>query len=124
MSGTSKAGKKIGTKVLEKYIDTLDSVSRRRYESKLCAVNNVDHYENSEWSENVARLPPVEQVDISDYLVHRTSYYTREKFKAEKALGAHNQLTSGWVKKILTHKPRGCGNTIIIAQVRIIVHIL
>ena len=89
----------------------------------MCAVNNVDPYQNTEWSEDVARLPSVEQVDIRDYLVHRTSY-TRERFKAEKALGAHNQLTSGWVKKILTHKPRGCGNTIIIAQVRIIVHIL
>ena len=105
---------------------TLDSVSRRQYENKLCTVNNVDPYQNSEWSEDVARLPSIKQVEISDYLVHKTNYYTLEKFKAEKALGAHNQLTSGWVKKILTHKPWGCRNTIIIAQpqVRIIVHIL
>ena len=60
----SKAGNKIGEKVCEMYIDTLDSIRRRWYKCKLCAVNNVDPYQNSEWSEDVAHLPSVEQVDI------------------------------------------------------------
>ena len=64
MSGMSKAGNKIGEKVCEKYINTLDSVRRRRYKRKLCEVNNVDPYQNSEWSEDVARLPSVKQADI------------------------------------------------------------
>ena len=115
----SKSGSKSSQKVCTKYIDTLDSVSRSRYESKLTSVKNVDPYENTEWSEDVdlARFPPVKKDDISDYLVHRTSYYTRKKFKAEKALGAHKQLTLGWVNKISTHTPHGCDNTIVIAQV-------
>lgn len=108
---------KPGVKPQEKYVDTLDSVSRKRYESKLSTIGGLDPYENGQWSDDVGLFPPVAQDDISDYLVHRTSYYTRKSFKANKQLGAHNQQTSGWVKKLLAHKPRGCDNTIITAEV-------
>ena len=100
-------------KVHVKYVDSVIAGDGKRIS---CVQYTLTHAKNQEWSEDVARLPPVEQADISDYLVHRTSYDTSRKFKAEKALGAHNQLTSGWVKNIFTHKPQGCENTTIIAQ--------
>lgn len=84
---------------------------------KLSSVNGVDPYETPEWSNDVKLLPLIEQEDIADYLVHRTSFYTRQAFKASKQLGAHNQHTSGWVKTVFTHNPRNCQNTIITAEV-------
>ena len=100
-----------------RYIDSLDKAARCRYEAKLVAVKNIDPYQNLIWTDDPKYLPPVEQDDISDYLVHRTSFYTRKKFKAYKQLGAHNQHTSGWVKTIYTHKPRDCENIIATAEV-------
>ena len=92
----AKPSQKSEKKVQEKYIDSLDKVSRERYEQKLTLVKNVDPYELTGWSDDPGILPPVEKDDINEYLVHRTSYYTRQQFKAEKSLGAHNQMTSGW----------------------------
>ncbi|KAG0444735.1 hypothetical protein HPB47_013443, partial [Ixodes persulcatus] len=37
----------------------------------------------------------VQETDIKDYLVGKTSFITREQFEAHKALDAHNYLTSG-----------------------------
>jgi hypothetical protein len=70
------------------YFDGLDPVSKRRYELKLQSVDGIDPYKNDVWSDDVGLLPPVAQADIYEYLVHRTSYYTMQSFKANKALGA------------------------------------
>ncbi|XP_077492150.1 uncharacterized protein LOC144103258 [Amblyomma americanum] len=38
-------------------------------------------------------------MDIKNYLVHETSFITREQLKSYNALEAHNYLTSGWVQE-------------------------
>lgn len=48
---------------------------------------------------DVDLLPRVDFTDIKDYLVHATSFATREQLKAYKAMEAHNDLTSGWVQE-------------------------
>ena len=99
------------------YVDTLDSTSRRRYDEKIKDIENIDPFEHPTWSTDENLLPKIEQEDIYDYLRNRVSFYTREQFKAEKQLGAHNQLTSGWVKSVVSYKPQGC-DIIIKAEVR------
>ncbi|XP_070189196.1 uncharacterized protein [Littorina saxatilis] len=113
----SKPRDELSKKVVTPYVDTLDDVSKRRYLQKIAAVKNIDPYENEDWSDDAKTFPPLDKCDVFEYLVNRTSYYTRERFKAMKQLGAHNQLTSGWVKKMYTHRPHGCENTIITSQV-------
>lgn len=46
---------------------------------------------------NTSVLPQAQFTDTKDYLVHSTSFLTREQLKAFKSLEAHNYLTSGWV---------------------------
>ena len=102
-----------------RYVDTLDKVSLARYHDKVKCVNGIDPYEHAVWSDDATFLPRVEQGDIFDYLLHRTSYYTSKSFKAQKQLGAHNQMTSGWVKKFFSHRPQGSQNVIITSEVSI-----
>ena len=83
----------------DSYKESLDAASRQRYNVKLALIGGVDPYENNMWSTDVAHLPTIEQEDI----YHKISLYTRQQFKASKQLGAHNQLTSDWVKSIMSH---------------------
>ncbi len=51
----------------------------------------------SEFSVELEDLPTVEAVDITNYLVLQTSYYTRQQMKAYKSLEAYNFFVSRWV---------------------------
>ena len=94
-------------------------------DEKLCAIGGFDPYEivAKEWSRGDTHLPPVGYEDIVDYLMVRKSAYTKEKLKAVKSLGAHNQVTSGWVHEVFTFVHPGpktsntAGNVVISAKV-------
>lgn len=43
--------------------------------------------------------PPVDIMDIHDYLVNKTSYATRKQLKAHKLPEAYNYVTNGWVSE-------------------------
>lgn len=99
------------------YLETLSGSSKQRYKEKIKFVSDVDPYENKTWLTDQKFFPTIEVDDIREYLVNTTSFYTRETFKAAKQLGAHNQLTSGWVKSVKTHKPADSEGIIIIGEV-------
>ncbi|XP_051996015.1 uncharacterized protein LOC127653381 [Xyrauchen texanus] len=58
----------------------------------------------SEFSVELEDLPTVEAVDITNYLVLQTSYYTRQQMKAYKSLEAYNFFVSGWVHNLGTKR--------------------
>uniref|UniRef100_A0AAX7VVW2 tRNA-dihydrouridine(16/17) synthase [NAD(P)(+)]-like n=1 Tax=Astatotilapia calliptera TaxID=8154 RepID=A0AAX7VVW2_ASTCA len=60
----------------------------------------------SEYTTEVKDLPTIEAVDITNYLVLQTSYYTRQQMKAFKSLEAYNFFVSGWVHNLGTKRLR------------------
>ena len=55
-----------------------------------------------EFSVELKDLLTVEAVDITNYLVLQTSYYTRHQIKAYKSLEAYNFFVRGWVHDLGT----------------------
>lgn len=71
----------------------------------------------SQLSENYDQLPNIEYLNISQYLVEGTSFYTGEAFKAYKSLDAHRLYKGGWIQKMSLKNIEG-DKTIIIGKVR------
>lgn len=86
---------------LSAYARGLKEPEKLRYEEKVPLCGGVDPLDlnEAEVKCDVNLLPRVDFTDIKDYLVHATSFITREQLKSYKALEAHNYLTSGWVKE-------------------------
>lgn len=86
---------------LSAYARGLDKAARLRYLEKVCLCGGVDplELEDAELQRDVEVLPRVEFTDIKDYLVHTTSFVSREQLKAYKSMDGHNYLTSGWVQQ-------------------------
>nr|XP_054925241.1 uncharacterized protein LOC126529597 isoform X2 [Dermacentor andersoni] len=86
---------------LSAYARGLKEPEKSRYEQKVRLCGGVDPLDlnESEVKCDVNLLPRVDFTDIKDYLVHATSFITREQLKSYKALEAHNYLTSGWVQE-------------------------
>ncbi|XP_049519692.1 uncharacterized protein LOC125944013 [Dermacentor silvarum] len=86
---------------LSAYAHDLRGPEKRRYEEKVHLCSGVDpyDYDGDEAVCDVNLLPRVEFTDIKDYLVHGTSFVTREDLKAYKSMEAHNYVTSGWVQQ-------------------------
>lgn len=66
---------------------------------------------------NTSVFPQVQFMDTKDYLVHSTSFLTREQIKAFKSLEANNYLTSGWVLEPLG-KVLPDDSTVVVGKVR------
>ena len=100
------------------YVNTLTGQDKERYLDKIKVIS-VDPYtiSDSSFVDDVETLPPLQNEDLVEYLVFRTSTYTMEQFKAVKGLGATNQLTSGWIAGVVTHKPVGSDYVIAKAKV-------
>jgi len=56
----------------------------------------------SDFSTEAKYLPAIEAVDITNYLVLQTSFYTRIQMKAYKSMEAYNFFVSGWVHDLGT----------------------
>ncbi|KAH6936004.1 hypothetical protein HPB50_012377 [Hyalomma asiaticum] len=86
---------------LSAYARGLDKPARLRYLEKVRLCGDVDPLElqDAELQRDVEVLPRVEFTDIKDYLVHATSFVSREQLKAYKSMDGHNYLTSGWVQQ-------------------------
>ncbi|KAG0443843.1 hypothetical protein HPB47_014464 [Ixodes persulcatus] len=75
---------------LSDYAEHLSGLEKDRYVSKVKQCHGIDPLD----------LRDDEMLtDFKDYLVHETSFVTREEFKAYKSLESHNFLTSGWVQE-------------------------
>ncbi|XP_051966455.1 uncharacterized protein LOC127632032 [Xyrauchen texanus] len=88
------------------YCTNLEPVSRNRYKELVNAYVGRDPFlmKMSEFSVELEDLPTVEAVDITNYLVLQTSYYTRQQMKAYKSLEAYNFFVSGWVHNLGTKR--------------------
>lgn len=84
------------------YCTDLDPVSRHRYKELINRYVGCDPYlmKMSEFSVELKDLPTVEAVDITNYLVLQTSYYTRQQMKAYKSLEAYNFFVNRWVHNL------------------------
>ncbi|XP_060075798.1 uncharacterized protein LOC132555467 [Ylistrum balloti] len=86
----------------ERYRDTLDVISKARYDQKISIIGGKDPYEltKSEWSDDVHELPAIAYPDIVNYLVNTQSAYTLDNLKAYKSLESYNYFVSGWVRDL------------------------
>lgn len=102
------------------YCATLDPVSRERYKQIVKKYIGRDPYslKMSEYTTEVKDLPTIEAVDITNYLVLQTSYYTRQQMKAFKSLEAYNFFVSGWVHNLGTKRLRD-GYSLVFARVSV-----
>ncbi|CAN8007430.1 unnamed protein product [Ixodes pacificus] len=86
---------------LSDYAEHLSGREKDRYVSKVKRCHGIDPLDlrDDEMVRDTSLYPNVEFTDIKDYLVHETSFVTREELKAYKFLESHNFLTSGWVQE-------------------------
>lgn len=86
-----------------KYIESLAPIVRARYLEKLKDIDGADPYDPASVFDSVDETNVEVNVgyeDIVEYFILQTSAFTKEQLKSVKALGAHNQLTSGWVRDV------------------------
>ncbi|KAG0438730.1 hypothetical protein HPB47_016906 [Ixodes persulcatus] len=86
--------------VLSEYGASLRAFARSRYVEKVRLSGGTDPllFDDDDTVMEHDLYSKVQDIDIKDYLVGKTSVITREQFKAHKALEAHNYLTSRWVQ--------------------------
>ena len=84
------------------YCADLDPVSRNRYKQLINRYGGRDPYlmKMSEFSAETKDLPAIEAIDIANYLILQTSYYTKQQMKAYKSMEAYNFFISGWVHNL------------------------
>ncbi|XP_075553440.1 uncharacterized protein LOC142586061 [Dermacentor variabilis] len=85
---------------LSDYAKSLPDPERSRYIIKIAKCGGDDPLALSDdhFMNDVGFYPSVDRADIRDYLVHGTSFMTREQLKSYKSLEAHNYVTSGLVE--------------------------
>lgn len=104
---------------LSAYARDLRGAEKRRYLEKVAQCGGVDPYDYGagDAALDMTLLPRVEFTDIKDYLVHATSFATREALKAYKSMEGHNYLTSGWVQEPCV-KVLADGRRVVLGKVR------
>lgn len=100
---------KKGLNSVQTYRDTLDSVSKQRYEDKLSLIEKEDPYtlDKSRWSQDVSKWASVTYPDIVNFLLYTTSSYTLDQLRSYKGLEAYNQFICGWVRDVLVCEING-----------------
>ena len=90
---------------LSEYVRSLPTDVRTRYLAKTAALN-CDPYcvRELEFISDVMTWPPVEHVDVINYLIFTPSTYTSDQLKRYKSLDAYKFFQDGWIKKILHKK--------------------
>ncbi|XP_017350013.1 CCR4-NOT transcription complex subunit 4 isoform X6 [Ictalurus punctatus] len=86
------------------YCTGLHTITRERYKQKITKYVGCDPYamKRSDFSTELKCLPAIEAVDISNYLVLQTSFYSRKQMKAYKSMEDYNFFVSGWVNDLGT----------------------
>ena len=84
----------------------LDPVARERYIQLINRYIGRDPYlmKMSEFSSETKDLPAIEGIDIANYLVIQTSYFTKQQMKAYKSMEAYNFFVCGWVHNLGTKR--------------------
>ena len=89
-------------RALSDYFRGLEPNIQARYSQKIVRCGGIDPYclKKKDFSQDLKDLPEITEVDISNYLVTQTSFFTRKQFKNHKSMEAHNFFTSGWVHEL------------------------
>ena len=84
------------------YVRWLPTDVRTRYLAKTEALN-YDPYcvREVEFGSDATTWPPVEHVDVINYMTFTSSAYTSDQLKKYKSLDAYKFFQDGWIKKIL-----------------------
>uniref|UniRef100_A0A1A8DBE7 SWIM-type domain-containing protein n=1 Tax=Nothobranchius kadleci TaxID=1051664 RepID=A0A1A8DBE7_NOTKA len=93
------------------YYEALDVDSKQMYKDLISRYVGRDPFimKMSEFSKELRHLPTVEAVDITNYLVLQTFFYTVQQMKAYKRLEAYNLFVSGCVQNLGTKRlPDDC----------------
>ena len=92
-----------------KYIDTLDTVTRNRYQAKLKLIDGEDPYETpkKDWNPDPENFPGIAYPDIVNYCVYTKSAYSLTDLKGYKSLEAYNQFICGWVSDVCSRNING-----------------
>ncbi|XP_035996599.1 uncharacterized protein LOC118564015 [Fundulus heteroclitus] len=100
------------------YCMELEPISRHRYKELINRYVGRDPYlmKMCEFSVDLKDLPTVEAVDITNYLVLQTSFYTKQQMKAYKSMEAYNFFVCGWVHNLGTKRLHD-DNTLVFARV-------
>ena len=90
---------------LSAYVRSLPTDVQTRYLAKTAALN-CDPYcvREVQFSSDATTWPPVEHVDVINYLIFTPSAYTSDQLKKYKSLEAYKFFQDGWIKKILHKK--------------------
>ena len=92
-----------------KYAESLDNVTRNRYQAKLELINGEDPYEMPKkyWNVDPDNLPGISYPDIVNYCVYTKTAYTLSDLKGYKSLEAYNQCICGWVSDVCSREVNG-----------------
>ena len=79
---------------------------QERYKIKIAQCEGTDPYtvKKAICRNKIDNYPAVLFLDICNYLVLQTSFYTTKQMKAYKSMEAYNNFISGWVKEIGTKR--------------------
>ncbi|KAH7951121.1 hypothetical protein HPB52_022597 [Rhipicephalus sanguineus] len=104
--------------LLSDYAKSLSDPERRRYHIKVakCGSDDPLALSDDQFTNDVGCYPSVDRADINDYLVHGTSFVTREQLKSYKSLEAHNYVTSGLVEPPRVKTLRD-GNIVVVSKI-------
>ena len=92
-----------------KYAESLQGEVKKRYLSKLKAIDDLDPHEipRKDWDTDASKgkldvsiFPGITYPDILIYLSNTPSPHSLEDFKAYKSLEAFNYYNNGWVKDL------------------------
>ncbi|GFS06249.1 hypothetical protein ElyMa_001219300 [Elysia marginata] len=101
------------------YYESLDPLSKQRYNLKIQAIAGLDPYSlpKNVWNKDYSALPEIAIPDLYTYLVLGRSFYTNDQFKAYKGLQAYNQFVSGWVQEVVSYQHQDVDNILVKAKV-------
>ena len=86
---------------MNNYISTLSGSVLQRYLEKISVIGFDPYAKNlKEFSSDKSALPPVEDIDVSNYLLHKISHYTYDQYKNYKSLEAYKFCIDGWVRDL------------------------
>ena len=86
---------------MNNYISTLSGSILQRYLEKISVIGFDPYAKNlKEFSSDKSALPPVEDIDVSNYLLHKISHYTYDQYKNYKSLEAYKFCIDGWVRDL------------------------
>ncbi|KAJ3643585.1 hypothetical protein Zmor_026286 [Zophobas morio] len=85
--------------VFSEYFDSLQGDVLLRHLNKISIIGD-DPFTMQDLKRSIESFSSVNDVDIHNYSVNKTSFYTRQELKATKSLDSFQWFLSSWLKDI------------------------